>query len=84
MVGGKVIETIIVDDRVWVNVRDRTYPKETCAIYVERNPVSEAISEGDSLWWQGRLAFWTPVGANFSDLEIPRRSYSGVARPEGH
>jgi hypothetical protein len=102
MVGGKVIETVLQAGRVWVNVCDRVHPKDTCAIYVERNANSEAIQMGDSLWWQGGVAYWTPqeytavgcqhrehtdctghVGTDY-DIQIPRLSYSGVGRPEGH
>ncbi len=60
MVGGKVIESVVLPDKVWVDVRDTNHPKDTCAIYVERNEDSEAISIGDSLWWQGGCSYWTP------------------------
>ena len=102
MVGGKVIEVVSQDGRLWVNVRDINYPKATCAIYVERNETSERIKPGDSLWWQGGVAMWTPqeyasvgcqhrehidctgrAGVDY-DIQIPRLSYSGVDRPEGH
>lgn len=95
MVGGLVIETVAAADRVWVNVRDTRHPKDTCAIYVERNADAERIAPGDSLWWQSGFAMWTPA-ANVTDdhgqlragvdydIQIPRLSYSGVGRPEGH
>jgi hypothetical protein len=103
MVGGKVIETITLEDRVWVNVKDTHPPqKNTCAVYIERNINSEQIAVGDSLWWQSDKAFWTPAansaeacnhrehitceqkcGVDY-DIAIPRLSYSGVNRPEGH
>lgn len=84
MVGGKVIETIVVGDRVWVNTQDK---RDTCAIYVENTAESRTISEGDSLWWHGGHAYWTaknrhgkPVGK--VDYKLKRRGYSGVKRPE--
>ncbi len=89
MIGGKVIETILLAQKVYVKVADKPYGKlETCAIYVERNGDSESIKVGDSLWWQGRVAYWNPqnserkkCGVDF-DIEIPRIGYSGVSRPE--
>lgn len=81
MVGGTVIETIILEDKVWVNCKDKTY-KDTCAIYVERNKDSEAIRVGDSIWWQGGYAMWTPQSREFADRKIERRGYSGVRRPD--
>jgi hypothetical protein len=86
MVGGKVIETIILNDEVWVNARDNYPPRkpDECAIYVERNSDSERIAVGDSIWWQGGWAMWTPASREFADRKIPRASYSGVGRPEGH
>lgn len=81
MVGGTVITTIEAGDRIYINCRDRTYPKETCAIYVERNVSSEQIRPGDCVWWQGNRAMWTPADRRVVDREIPRRSYSGVPPP---
>jgi hypothetical protein len=86
MVGGKVIETILLPDKIWINARDN-YPRrrpDECAIYVERNADSEAIRVGDSIWWQGGYAMWTPASREFADHKIPRVGYSGVNRPEGH
>ena len=91
-VGGKVIETMVLADRVWVNTDEAstyqtssgewvTIPSTECAIYVERTAESRAISEGDSLWWQGRWAFWTPRNRAFEDRRLSRIGYSGVSRP---
>lgn len=79
-VGGKVIETIVLDDRVWVNTREPQSGDE-CAIYVERTPAARAVSDGDSVWWQGAWAFWTPQNRAFEDRRLKRIGYSGVARP---
>lgn len=87
-VGGKVVESIVLEDRVWVNTHDggsgcrkMTCKGHTCAIYVERTPESRTISEGDSLWWQGDFAFWTPVNRAFSDYRLKRIGFSGVSHP---
>jgi hypothetical protein len=73
MSGGKVIHTVVMRDRVWVGTDDG---HEKCATYVERNAKSRTISEGDSLWWQGGRAYWTPKehGGNtkLHDIVIPR------------
>lgn len=84
MIGGKVIETVTEPERIWINVRDTTYKHDTCAIYVQRNVDSERIQIGDSIWWQGWSAFWTPATREFEDKEIRRLSYSGNYRPDGH
>jgi len=97
MIGGTVIETIKLPDRIWINcVEDNSESK--CAIYVERNEKSETIKPSDCLWWQGANAMWTPYEKrgnspskpNFIkgricgkdyDIKIPRIGCSGVSRP---
>jgi hypothetical protein len=78
MVGGKVIETIVLRDRVWINCRER---KKELAIYVRRDAVSRSVSPGDTVWWQGRMAMWTPKGKPFADKRMERIGFSGVPRP---
>lgn len=80
-VGGRVVETIVLEDRVWVNTEEPA-SGDLCAIYVERTPESRTIGEGDSLWWQGRTAYWTPTNRAFEDMELERIGFSGVSRPE--
>lgn len=93
-VGGVVVEALPCrvrgEDRVWVNTREPSSGDE-CAIYVEDSPAARSISEGDSLWWQGPWAMWTPrrsVGrrqvqvAEWSDHKLKRIGCSGVARPD--
>jgi hypothetical protein len=83
MVGGKVIETIDTGDKVWINCRGTGCEKNNeCAIYVERTPEARSVSLGDSIWWQGRHAFWTPKGRHFEDRKLIRWGFSGVSRPE--
>jgi hypothetical protein len=81
MVGGVVIETIVLPEKVWVNCREKPRRGRKCAIYVERTPESRSISEGDSLWWQGEWAMWTPKNHAFEDKKLRRVGFSGVNRP---
>lgn len=87
MVGGKVTETFVLVGKsyVWINVQDGS---DKCAIYVENSPEARAISEGDSLWWQGGYAYWTAKNrrggtVGKSDYRLKRVGYSGVKRPKG-
>ena len=81
-VGGKVIEVIDCGSKLWVNTEDHGHE---CAVYVERNAASLNIQPRDSLWWQGRDAYWTPkhraVKMPYFDHAIPRIGFSGVSRP---
>jgi hypothetical protein len=83
MVGGKVVEafTCVVrgESRVWINTQDRH--EGECAIYVESSWPARSVSEGDSIWWQGPWAMWTPKSRAFSDLKLRRIGFSGVNRP---
>jgi hypothetical protein len=95
-VGGKVCEVIDTGDRVWIDTKNvvrhtktgkRLYT-EHCAIYVRRDDRSRCVSVGDSVWWQGRHAMWTPRAKDGSvltgpDVLLDRIGYSGVKRPEG-
>jgi len=82
-VGGRVTDTIDTGDKVWVNTYDQ---HSECAVYVERNPESRSISEGDMLWWQAGVCYWTPYdcrGNAISPIERPLKKVgnSGVNRP---
>lgn len=80
MVGGTVIETIDMGNRVWINCKERN---DVCAINVVRNVDALIVCPGDQIWWQGRNAFWTPQNAakGIFDITIPRIGYSGAVRP---
>jgi len=93
MVGGVVTETIVLPDRIWVKCEEHN-SSDQCAIYVERNPKSECIESGDSIWWQAGQAMWTPYsvrkagwkskprqGKDF-DIKIRKIGYSGITRPK--
>lgn len=83
-VGGRVAEVVRVNDaKVWVNTDDSRNPEfpNYCAVYV--NPDGHDIQMGDSLWWQGDTAYWTPQDRPFGVFDVPlkRIGFSGVARP---
>ena len=65
-VGGEVVMVVLEPDKIWVNTREIVLSHGQralggqCAIYVERNEDALQIKQGDSLWWQGRKAYWTP------------------------
>lgn len=90
MVGGQVIETIVLQDKVWINCKEKVNGRligDGTAIYVERNPKSCSVSEGDTVWWQGNRAMWTAKDANGNiigkpDTVLKRIGFSGVNRPE--
>lgn len=89
-VGGTVVEVVDVPARglVWVDTREHQTARQTVAIYVERTPEALSVSEGDSVWWQGPWAFWTPRTGSlkhdppFVDKKLKRHGYSGVERPK--
>lgn len=82
-VGGIVVETIGLSDRIWANTREPS-SGDLCAIWLERTDEARSISNGDALWWQGGHAFWTPRSLGepppFSDRRIPRIGCSGIPR----
>jgi hypothetical protein len=84
-VGGKVVEVVICTDKVWINTKEKDATLGV-AIYVERSPQALAVSNGDSVWWQGQYAYWTPknrAGQTYagSDIKLRRIGCSGVSRP---
>jgi hypothetical protein len=90
MVGGKVEEIVLQENRIWLSVRDKVYKNDVSAIYVKKNTDSEAIKIGDNVWWQGHFVMWTPQGSEHRecgtdfDIQIPRMSYSGVGVPDNY
>lgn len=90
MIGGTVVETIVLPDKVWINCEENDSTSQ-CAIYVKRTDKARSISPGDSVWWQSGWAFWTPyfrcdrtggkVGKDY-DIALERIGFSGVKRPE--
>lgn len=82
MVGGIVIETIVLDKKVWINCRGTGIEEdETCAIYVEKDKHSVLVEPGDKIWWQD-YAYWSSPSLGNSDTKLKRVGFSGVRRPE--
>jgi hypothetical protein len=95
MVGGTVVETIIVPAQIENDVDELRFGMELearvwvnvrdrgdeCAVFVADSPAARSISEGDTLWWQGGEVFWTPKSRAFADKPLRRIGCSGVARP---
>lgn len=77
-VGGKVIDIVRRTETVWINTDDGF---DECAIYVYRDTNSERVSIGDSVWWQGRSAYWSTIDGAEKETELKRYGYSGVKRP---
>lgn len=91
MVGGIIIDVVTVDSQqVWVETEERVFdpkagtytPRGRCGLYV--NPGGHKLKRGDSLWWQGASAFWTPKPerGGMHDVELARIGFSGAPRPE--
>lgn len=91
--GGIVIETIAVKNRIWINTKEKEYYRTECAIYVEDTPEARCVSKGDTVWWQGDKAYWTPKDKNGNPIErkdgkyvanvvLKRIGFSGVKRPQ--
>jgi hypothetical protein len=97
MVGGTVIETILVPVQVEndpeclsfgmeraarVWINTReTQSNHECAIFVADDKVSRSVSVGDSISWHGECAYWTPKNHAFEDMPLKRIGCSGVSRP---
>lgn len=83
MVGGTIVDVVKVSpQKWWVNCVEnfRRNPPNQCAIYLD--PQGERPEVGDSLWWQGRHAMWTPADKSRVDVKLPRIGFSGVSHPD--
>jgi len=88
VIGGIVIETVVLPDRVWINCAEKDSTSK-CAIYVENDAKARCVSPGDNVWWQRRRAMWTPGSYKQGtgkqghqwDIVLQRIGYSGVSRP---
>lgn len=91
MVGGRVINIVRLPDSVWVQCEETTryydargrHSREyssTCAIRVKD---AKEMKVGDSLWWQGSRAMWTPKPDDGrEDIVLERIGYSHSTIPE--
>lgn len=83
MVGGRVIEVRFDGDRDRIWCVDTTYPGDELAIYIAHEPAAYMIQPGDSVWWHGRDAFWTPEPVRYvEDRRFRRIGYSFDPRKE--
>jgi hypothetical protein len=71
MVGGKVIECRREGERTRLWCMDAG---DELAIYVKTEP--EMPAPGDIVWWQDRVALWTPADRRFTDRKLERIGYS--------
>ena len=47
-------------------------------------PTTEPLTLGDSVWWQSRHAYWTPIDRSRQDVPLERISYSfGLHQADG-
>lgn len=80
MVGGVVINIVKMDESTWVECLDTTYASDTCAIRVKD---AREMKVGDSLWWQGNRAMWTPKPDDGrEDIILERVGYSHSTIPD--
>jgi hypothetical protein len=79
-VGGKVTYIKKLHDgdlRVATNEPQHPHDIPTC-VHVADTPQTRCIEPGDSFWWQGKVCYWTPKGAQSEreTVKIPRKSTS--------
>lgn len=86
MVGGVVIETLKTSDgTVWMNIKDN-HSSSQSAIHVKADAKARSVSPGDSMWWQGESAFWSPnahqgAGLKYPEILLCKVGNSGASRP---
>jgi hypothetical protein len=84
MVGGRVLETVVVEvdgkPRVWVSVAVGQARTET-GVWLAGTFAARSVSEGDELRWQGEWAYWTPRSRAFHAKQLLRIGSSGAPRP---
>lgn len=91
MVGGRVINVVQLPDSTWVQCEERGYyyddagrrtnsHVDQCAIRIEKH---REVKVGDSLWWQGNYAMWTPKPDDGrEDVHLKRIGYSHSKIPD--
>lgn len=76
MVGGLIENISVLEDRITLIAVDIYYNKDG-----DRNAIDIVLTDlplavGDSIWWQDRLALWTPKDKSREDVPIVRIGYS--------
>lgn len=61
---GELVKVVVVDKGEYLGVD------------LKKNSDSLAITRGDTIWWQSRIACWTPHDRSFVDRHIPRVGFS--------
>lgn len=59
MIGGIVLDTVDNPKTIRFRVKDNK-TKKVDVVYVERDVRSRCVSEGDLVWWQSGIVYWTP------------------------
>jgi hypothetical protein len=86
MIGGKIIDIRNDGDRVRIWCVD-TYDHsgdakveiyDECGIYIA--PDGELPALGDTVWWQGKIVYWTPADCRFVDRPLQKLGYSSSSR----
>lgn len=82
MVGGTIIGIIRKSGETTLNVQGHGCERSDTLCIKVREPIDRVIDVGDYIWWQGRLALWTPAhstdkrqGIGF-DIHLERIGYS--------
>ncbi len=94
-VGGRVAYTRDLGPTVEIATWEQNSPHQNfTAIQVEKNLlIKRHMSPGDTVWWQGRKAFWTPRDRRLpdgdgvwhlaEDVELARVGYSYSVDDDG-
>lgn len=80
MVGGRIINVISVGPNSWIQCEDST--GDVCAIRVVGK---HNIRIGDSIWWQGQIAYWTRMphmDGQPTDIKLERIGHSHGKIPD--
>ena len=75
MVGGMIIAVVKGAKKITATVGEQPYSKLN-TLCVDLAPTEHDLDLGDTLWWQGKYAYWTPADHSREDVRIPRLSYS--------
>lgn len=77
MIGGNIEVVFMFDDRLSVLVRGTGCEgKDRLVIDLPLDAALKGVARGDSIWWQGNIALWTPRTGTVQDVHIPRMGYS--------
>lgn len=80
MVGGIIIDSAVcsvcIPPRQYLWVMDRGDELQISVTLADERPMI-----GDSIWWQGQKAYWTPGDRRFADRRLDRLGYSHSPKP---